>query len=154
MGVIAGRPRRPRAKTQGDGLRRSPAANLKDGTMPETPMPGVLVVDSEPLIRRMVTSLLSERGYRICEATNGAEALHCLATNPEVAVMITDIDLADVSGWSLATQAIAARPDLRLVYTSAAGNSAAMDQSPPGRFLAKPYSLARLVIAVADALAD
>lgn len=121
---------------------------------PETLLPGVLVVDGEPVIRRMVTSLLSERGYRLCEATNSAEALDCLATNPEIAVMITDIDLADGSGWSLARQAVAAKPDLKLVYTSAAGNSAAMDQSPPGRFLAKPYSLARLVIAVADALAD
>lgn len=117
-------------------------------------LPGMLVADAEPLVRRMVGSLLSDRGYRVCEATGATEALECLAQNADIAVLITDIELADGDGWSLAARAAAAYPGLKIIYTSAVGNSAPMDQGPPGRFLAKPYSLARLVIAVADALSE
>ena len=114
----------------------------------------VLVVDDEPLIRATAASLLSERGYTVCEAGNVAEALACLAIDPKIAVMVTDISLPDGDGWSLATRAVASQPDLRVVYTSGSRGSAEMGQSPPGRFLAKPYSLGRLMVAVADALVE
>lgn len=120
----------------------------------KAPLARVLVVDDEPLIRATAASLLSERGYAVCEAANVAEALDCLAKDPGIAVMITDVSLPDGDGWSLATRAVASCPDLRVVYTSGISGSAEMGQSPPGRFLAKPYSLGRLVVAVADALAD
>lgn len=114
----------------------------------------VLVVDDEPLVRATSASLLSERGYGVCEASNVAEALDRLAKTPGIDVMITDVSLPDGDGWSLATRAVASHPDLRVIYTSGVSGSAEMGQSPPGRFLAKPYSLGRLVIAVADAFAE
>ena len=51
-------------------------------------------------------------------------------------------------------RAVASDPELRIIYTSGVCGSAELGRSPPGRFLAKPYSPGRLVIAVADALAD
>lgn len=120
----------------------------------EAPLAEVLVVDDEPLIRLTAASLLSERGYRVHEAGNVAEALACLKSHPRLAVLITDVALPDGNGWSLAEHAVAASPDLRVIYTSGVQGSADMGQSPPGRFLAKPYSLGRLVIAIADALSD
>lgn len=114
----------------------------------------VLVVDDEPLIRMTAASLLSERGYRVREATGVAEALGCLAEHPETAVLITDISLPDGDGWSLAMRAVRLNPELRVIYTSGVQGSADSGESPAGRFLAKPYSLARLVVAVADALAE
>lgn len=122
--------------------------------MAEPRLQAVLVADGEPLIRQMVSSLLGRRGYVVCEAAGSAEALDCLARHPDIALLITDTELAGSDGWSLARAAVAADPQLRVIYTSAVGNSAPMDQGPAGRFLAKPYSLARLVIAVADALRD
>ena len=120
----------------------------------EAPLAQVLVVDDEPLVRMNAASLLSERGYRVYEAANVAEALDCLKEHPSLAVMITDVALPDGVGWSLAERAVAASPALQVIYTSGVQGSADMGQSPPGRFLAKPYSPGRLVVAVADALAD
>lgn len=114
----------------------------------------LLIVDDEPMVRATAASLLGERGYRISEAAGAAEAIACLCDHPDIALMIADISLADGDGWSLAARAVALRPDLRVIYTSGAHGSAEMGQSPPGAFLAKPYSLARLVVAVANALAE
>lgn len=114
----------------------------------------LLIVDDEVLVRTAAASLLGERGYRISEAAGVAEAMACLHDHPDIALMITDISLADGDGWSLAERAVALRPDLRVIYTSGVRGSAEMGQSPVGVFLAKPYSLARLVVAVANALAD
>lgn len=114
----------------------------------------LLIVDDEPLIRATAASLLGERGYRVSEAAGAAEAIACLCDHPDIALMITDISLADGDGWSLAERAVALRPDLRVIYTSGVHGSAEMGQSPLGAFLAKPYSLARLVVAVANALAE
>ena len=122
--------------------------------MPEGPLAHVLVVDDEPLIRTTAASLLAERGYRVCAAASVVEALKCLTDHPDIAVMITDISLSDGDGWMLAKRAVAARPHLRVVYTSGVRGSTEMGQSPQGVFLAKPYSLGRLVIAVANALKD
>jgi len=116
------------------------------------PLAAVLVVDAETSVRATAVSLLSERGYRVREAGGVVEALDALARDPDIAVVIADVALPDGDGRSLAERAAAARPGLRFVYTSGVGGSAAMGGSPPGRFLAKPYTLGRLVIAVADAL--
>jgi two-component system KDP operon response regulator KdpE len=57
----------------------------------------VLVVDDEPAIRRLLRASLTARGYAVCEASTGEEALQAVpASRPDVILM--DLGLPDVDG--------------------------------------------------------
>jgi len=60
----------------------------------------VLVVDDDPVVRRLVAVILSEEGYVVRTASNGAEALdvagHSEGTAPDVIVL--DLEMPEVDG--------------------------------------------------------
>jgi PleD family two-component response regulator len=56
------------------------ARGISSMTRGIVPMPVVLVVDDEPLIRWSLSERLIEDGYPVRQASNGAEALAVLAT--------------------------------------------------------------------------
>jgi len=62
--------------------------------------PTVLVVDDEPDNRLMIRELLEMHGYRVSEASTGAEALQHLATGP-FQVLITDLYMPRLDGYEL-----------------------------------------------------
>src|SRR5262249_3208618 len=60
----------------------------------------VLVVDDEPAIRRLLRASLTARGYAVCEASTGEEALQAVpVSRPDVILM--DLCLPDVDGASI-----------------------------------------------------
>ena len=65
-----------------------------------TGMRSVLVVDDSMLIRHTVCRWLEARGFTVTSATNGLEALHCLAEClPDL--VITDLQMPKMSGGEL-----------------------------------------------------
>jgi chemosensory pili system protein ChpA (sensor histidine kinase/response regulator) len=73
--------------------------------------PCVLVVDDDLPIQSIVADVLTEVGYEVLVANNGAEALrHLRARVPDV--MITDLRMPVLDGWSL-VQMCRAEPTLR-----------------------------------------
>ena len=61
----------------------------------------ILVVDDEAMIRDMIGSALSRKGYTCSLADNGKTALHQLSASP-FDVVITDIDMPAMGGIELA----------------------------------------------------
>jgi two-component system cell cycle sensor histidine kinase/response regulator CckA len=80
----------------------------------------ILVVDDEPGIRRLVTTVLRRRGYRMIEAASGAEALALWRTHgAETGLVITDMIMPDgMTGAALADALCALKPQLKVVFTS------------------------------------
>jgi two-component system response regulator PilR (NtrC family) len=72
------------------------------------PKPRVLVVDDEPMLRRVVSRMVAATGCEAVEAEGIADARVALATQRFDAVL-SDIALADGSGLDLAAELIAAR---------------------------------------------
>ena len=65
--------------------------------------PHVLVADDDAWILRMVATVLEKRGYSVETATDGEEALaRALARPPDL--LITDVMMPKVDGWSLVRQ--------------------------------------------------
>jgi len=80
------------------------------------PRPTVLVVEDSELTRSMLTSTLTDAGWRVLEAVNGRVACECLERE-EVDVVITDLEMPVVDGIEL-TRAIrsgARHPDVPIV---------------------------------------
>ncbi len=58
----------------------------------------ILVVDDDPAIRDMVTWALSEEGYEVAQAGNGAEALRLVGRYKPVVVLL-DMTMPVMDGW-------------------------------------------------------
>lgn len=106
----------------------------------------VLVVEDEPLVRRMAAEIISNAGWTAVEASNSREALALLGNHPDVKVLFTDLELPGaMSGMQLSERVHRIRPDVELVVTSARGSVARSQLPDDGTFLRKPYRLSDLV---------
>ena len=74
------------------------------------PAAQILLVDDDPWIVRMVTSVLSKRGHRIHAASDGEEGLQkALELRPDL--IISDVMMPKLDGWAL-LRALRAHPAL------------------------------------------
>src|SRR5213593_8502 len=89
-------------------------------TMPEAKSSAttVLVVDDEDGIRHALDRFLTRLGYRVLQATSGAEALERQAVDsPDV--MLSDIRMPNMSGVELVPKALAQDADLAVIMLTA-----------------------------------
>lgn len=115
----------------------------------------ILVVEDEPLLREMSVSQLEEAGYDVLEAPSAVEALAVLNSGVAVALLFTDVNMpGNLDGLQLATLVRERWPQVRLIVTSGGGQVHPGQVRPPGRFIAKPYSLDAMIDAVRELAGD
>jgi signal transduction histidine kinase len=117
----------------------------------------ILVVEDDPDVRLLATTMLNGLGYRCLVADNGARALTLIDGGANIDLMFTDIVMpGGISGHVLWDEAVKRRPDLRVVFTSGNSNQmeteAASDQNH--YFLRKPYNIEALRTIIAAALSE
>ncbi len=86
----------------------------------------ILVVDDEPdveplMLQRMRRHIRSGR-YSFVFAQNGIEALEVLNSDPEIDMVVSDINMPRMDGLTLLSQIAELNPDLRAVIVSAYGD--------------------------------
>ncbi|WP_262027347.1 response regulator [Microvirga sp. Mcv34] len=109
----------------------------------ESPLPTVLVVEDEVLIRLVIADYLRECGYRVHEAVNAEEAVAILQS-PEVSVHVvfSDVEMpGSMDGFGLARWVRSNKPGTEVILTSGAERSAdiAATLCEAGPLLKKPY---------------
>lgn len=117
----------------------------------------VLVVEDDPMLRRVVVKTLLNWGYVIREACDGGEALvEVREAGVTLSVILLDIMLPVLDGVAVARQVLNDRPTLPIVACSAALNEDVMaDLRDAGvrHFLPKPYSADSLRESLRNAMA-
>jgi CheY-like chemotaxis protein len=111
----------------------------------------VLVVEDDDDVRRVTVEALRELGYTVLHAMHGPEALQILALQPKVDLLFTDIVMPGLSGRAVAEEAQAARPDLKVLYTTGYTRNAVVHNGvlDPGiAFLQKPFTIEQLALKV------
>ena len=83
-----------------------------------TTHPTILVAEDEALLRRILTGLFEEAGYRVVAASTGREALECFAETPPDLV-VTDIRMPEVDGLELLERLKAIDPDVLVIIMTA-----------------------------------
>jgi CheY-like chemotaxis protein len=100
----------------------------------------VLIVDDEDLVRMVGADILESGGYRVLEAGNAEEALHCLEDAAEVMVLFTDINMPGTpDGLGLARLVSERWPQVKILVASGAVQPGGDDLPAEGLFLSKPY---------------
>jgi CheY-like chemotaxis protein len=110
----------------------------------------VLVVEDEPLGRRVLTQLLERAGYRVRVAGSGEEALAEAASGGPLDVLLTDVEMAGIPGTELAERLLQSHPHLRVVFMT--GHDAGRLRGRPA--LLKPFSRDALLRAIATETAS
>jgi CheY-like chemotaxis protein len=143
----------PRAEAPVDCGTKSQQELAAEGG-PET----VFLVEDEPGVRHLASSILRRRGYKVIEAASGIAALSIWPQHgKEVDIILTDIVMPDgVSGPELAKRLRGLKPELEVVFTSgycAEALTGGVELQEGVNFLKKPYlpgQLAKIVRAVLD----
>ena len=117
----------------------------------------ILIVEDDVFIREVAEMMIQDWGHQTLSASDVDEALAILRSPQHIDALFTDIYLkaAVHGGCDLATQAMALRPGLRVLYTT--GNSVTDKMKAllieGTHFLRKPYTQHQLQDSVKDMLA-
>jgi CheY-like chemotaxis protein len=104
----------------------------------------ILLVEDEPLVRMMITDTLSELGYATVVADDATAALAALDAGGDIDLLLTDIGLPRVDGWSLAESARQLRPNLPVLFATGYGEDPERRLAPNTAVIVKPFDTQRL----------
>jgi CheY-like chemotaxis protein len=80
---------------------------------------GVLLVDDESGVRNILTALLTASGFNVLKASSGREALEVFSNrSSEIALVLTDVMMADGDGFSLVENLHAQKANVPIVMMS------------------------------------
>lgn len=100
----------------------------------------VLVVEDDRLLRTLAVEMLLDDGFTAIGVEGAAEALNQLESSPDIAVLVTDINMPGMSGLDLACLVRRRYPQVRVLLIS--GRDYLNPEFSPQRFefLQKPFS--------------
>ena len=116
---------------------------------------GILVVDDEQVVLRLMALGLSREGFDVFAASNGRQALELFESHrSEICVLVTDLNMPRMTGLQLIEQVQVAEPHPQIVACS--GEAALLHQvsdrwGATVATLAKPYHMNELRAAVSAA---
>lgn len=113
----------------------------------------VLVVDDSRTIRQQVGSALTEAGYQVVEAENGAEGLAAVGAQRDIALVICDINMPKMNGLEMlaAVKNDASNAALPVVMLTTEGKTELIQQAKRNGakgWLVKPFKPDQLVAVV------
>ncbi|MEO5951074.1 MAG: response regulator [Chloroflexia bacterium] len=109
----------------------------------------LMVVEDDVHIRSIIRDILEYEGYRVNEASNGAEALTALTTDKPDLILL-DLQMPVMSGWTFMQALQKARTDVPVIIMSAQMNSVERArQLGAVDCLSKPFELVALLDIVA-----
>lgn len=117
----------------------------------------ILLVEDETRVRKLIVDVLTARGYRVLEATRGAEALRlCEIHKSGIDLAVVDVVMPEMSGPDLMRQMTPLNPGIRVLYISGYTEEAMVHhgiEQSGAAFLQKPFlpdALARKVREILD----
>ena len=113
----------------------------------------IMIVDDEPLIRKLVTDFLKKQGYTVVEAEDGQQALDKFELEDDISLILLDVMLPVFDGWTVCRE-IRKQSKVPIIMLTARG--AEFDEVfgfeiGADEYITKPFSL-NILIARINAL--
>jgi len=116
----------------------------------------ILLVEDDPQLRELSSTVLSRCGYRVLTAATPEEGLAiCESNHNEIRLLVTDVVMPRMNGRQLAERIQKVLPKIRVLFISGYTDNAIVHYGvlDPGLwFLAKPFTLSALVAKVREVL--
>ena len=118
----------------------------------------ILVVEDEKVVRKVVSSILQKKGYKVMAAASGEEALSLAQRQDKnsIQLVLTDVVMSGMNGVELAKQLTLRHPEAKVVFMSGyAGKAVILHEilHPGMPYIQKPFTpeaLARKIRKVLD----
>ena len=133
----------------------APARAAPEASAGETGAGSILVVEDQEAVRRVIGTNLRRAGYIVHEARDGPHALEIADALPHVDLLLTDVVMQHMNGFTLATRLLDRRPGLRVLYMTGHITNVATERDPRdgGRpVVQKPFETSGLLAAILGAL--
>ncbi|GAC1339643.1 MAG: response regulator [Candidatus Dormibacteria bacterium] len=118
-------------------------------------MPRVLVVEDDPLVRRLLHRCLESGGYEVIQAEDGIQAIRLLSVGEPLDLVVTDQQMPGADGIAVITAAHRVDPNLPCVIITALHDlDLAMRAMAAGavNFIPKPFKREHLLTVVNTAM--
>jgi two-component system, cell cycle sensor histidine kinase and response regulator CckA len=139
-------------------IEKAAAADESTATLtPSTGAETILLVEDEARVRKLISDVLSSRGYTVLEAMRGREAIRIArAHKGAIHLAVIDVVMPEMSGPDVAREISPLHPEMRLLFISGYTDEAIVHHgigASGAAFLQKPFvpdALARKVREVLD----
>lgn len=113
----------------------------------------IMIVDDSRTIRQQVSFTLSKSGFEVLEAEDGLDGLNKLKANPDVAMVISDVNMPNMDGLqmveSIKTDAAINKIPVLMLTTEGAGELIARAKAAGAKgWIVKPFKPDQLIAAV------
>ena len=116
----------------------------------------ILLVEDDPQLRQLSSSVLDHCGYRVLKASTPEEGIAiCESNHRDIQLLLTDVVMPRMNGRQLAERIQKVSPQIRVLYISGYTDNAIVHYGvlDPGLwFLEKPFTLSALVAKVREVL--
>lgn len=117
---------------------------------PASDLPRILVVDDDPVCRKVAKSLLQKDGFAVTEAESGEKALELLEAGEEAALVVLDLNMPGIPGDEVlkrlrASTATAALPVVVLTGTEDEERELALMDAGADDYIRKPIEPRRFL---------
>jgi CheY-like chemotaxis protein len=115
----------------------------------------ILVAESDPSVRNLISEALLSQGYHVLQAASGVDALTVARLHSEerVDLLVANIAMPKMGGIELAARLRMMQLDLRILFISADFIIPQVLQVYKAEFLRKPFACGTLVAKVNKLLA-
>ncbi|WP_416740836.1 response regulator [Pseudomonas sp. NFX71] len=113
----------------------------------------VLIVEDDPAVRVLVSTVLSDLGYAFVEAGDADSAVPILDSGQRIDLMISDVGLPGMNGRQLAEIGRQYRPDLKVLFITGYAEHAAVRGGfldPGMQMITKPFTFDLLTAKVRE----
>jgi two-component system cell cycle sensor histidine kinase/response regulator CckA len=108
----------------------------------------ILVVDDEPVVRKLVGAMVSRYGYNVLTADTGEHAVTLFKNHRDsIDLLLTDVVAPGMSGPMLADRLTEIEPNLKILYMSGYDNTHVVQRFVVEKghaLLTKPFTLDQL----------
>ncbi|MBR1090069.1 response regulator [Bradyrhizobium manausense] len=110
-----------------------------------TPLPNVLVVEDEMILRMRAVDIVEDAGFHSVEAVNADEAISILESRSDISLLFSDIQMpGSMDGLKLAHAVHDRWPSIKIILVSGQVKPSEADTPADSRFFRKPLGVEEL----------
>jgi two-component system, cell cycle sensor histidine kinase and response regulator CckA len=112
----------------------------------------ILVVDDNESVLGVVVAILKTENFRVLSADSGPAALRLAETESTIDLLLSDVEMPEMSGPELGEQSKKTRPDLHVMLMSGGNKGNLLVLNYGWAYIQKPFVVVKLVQMINEVL--
>ena len=116
-----------------------------------TPVPNVLIVEDEMILRMRAVDIVEDAGFNPVEAVNADQAISILESRSDISLLFTDIQMpGSIDGLKLAHAVHDRWPSIKIILVSGQVKPSDAERPANSRFFGKPLGVDQMIAELQD----